>query len=475
MALSPSEIAECRTDLLSFTKHIFRSRRGAELMEAPFHPRLCHALEKCVTGQTSRLIINIPPRSGKTEIAVKSFMAWGMGNFPDSEFIHASYSKSLAAANTSEARAIMHHEAFAEVFGVPRILKDTNAKDNFKTEDGGTVYAAGSEGTITGFGAGKMRNHFGGAIIIDDPHKAGEAASDIRRQNVLDWFTVTMESRLNSRETPIIIIMQRLHEDDLSGWLLNGGNGEHWDHLCIEAVTPDGKSFWPGNSNFTLDNLHRKEKANAYVYSGQYLQRPSPPGGGIFKDDWWRFYVVPPELEYRAIYADTAQKTKEHNDYSVFQCWGKTKSGQAVLMDQMRGKWEAPELLVKARAFWNKHNAEVGKGTLRAFKVEDKVSGTGLIQTLKKEGMPMIAIQRNRDKIIRAYDAAPYIESGNVLLPERAPWLSDYMAEFSAFTPTDTHKHDDQIDPTMDAIADMVGPQQHSIGLMVKSKYRKPA
>jgi predicted phage terminase large subunit-like protein len=269
--------------------------------------------------------------------------------------------------------------------------------------------------------------------------------------------------------------MQRLHEEDLSGWLLNGGNGEKWDHLCIEAVTPEGKSFWPGNSNFTLDNLQRKEKANAYVYAGQYLQRPSPPGGGIFKDDWWRFYVVPPEIEYRAIYADTAQKTKEHNDYSVFQCWGKTKTGQAVLLDQMRGKWEAPELLVKARAFWNKHHAETGKGALRAFKVEDKVSGTGLIQTLKKEGMPMIAIQRDKDKVIRAYDAAPYIESGNVLLPERAPWLSDYMAEFSAFTPTDTHKHDDQIDPTMDAIADMVGPQQTSIGLMVKSKYRKPA
>ena len=109
MGLSPTEIAECRTDLLTFTRYMFRQMRGADLMEAPFHADLCAALERCVTGQTNRLIINIPPRSGKTEIAVKSFMAWCMGNFPDSEFIHASYSKNLAASNTAQTRSIMHH------------------------------------------------------------------------------------------------------------------------------------------------------------------------------------------------------------------------------------------------------------------------------------------------------------------------------------------------------------------------------
>lgn len=474
MGLSPTEIAECRTDLLTFTRYMFRQMRGADLMEAPFHADLCAALERCVTGQTNRLIINIPPRSGKTEIAVKSFMAWCMGNFPDSEFIHASYSKNLAASNTAQTRNIMHHEAFAEVFGQPQFMQDTQAKDHFKTQQGGTVYATGAEGTITGFGAGKMRDHFGGAIIIDDPHKAGEASSDVRRKNILDWFSVTMESRLNSRDTPIIIIMQRLHEEDLSWWLLNGGNGEEWEHLCIPAITPEGESFWPENSNFTLSNLRRREKANAYVFAGQYLQVPSPPGGGIFKDDWWRFWrVLPPEIEWRNLYADTAQKTKEHNDYSVFQCWGKSKSGQAVLLDQIRGKWEAPELLVRARAFWTKHNADKGKGPLRAFKVEDKVSGTGLIQTLKTEGIPMVAIQRDRDKVTRAFDAAPFIESGNVLIPEDAPWVSDYLAEFSSFTPDNTHKHDDQIDPTMDAIADIVGPNDQGLGVYLMAKYRK--
>lgn len=472
-SLTPEEKAHLRTDLLAFTKYMFSRRRGSELMTAPFHVDLCAAIERCVIGQTQRLIINIPPRAGKTEIAVKNAMAWAMGNFPDSEFIHASYSKTLAAANTAEVRSIMTHEAFIDIFGDPEIARDTNAKDHFKTLSGGTVYATGSEGTITGFGAGKMRDTFGGAIIIDDPHKASEATSDTMRQNVIDWFQNTMESRLNSRETPIIIIMQRLHERDLSGWLLDGGNGEEWDHLCIRAIDDDGKSFWPENSNFDIDNLKRKDTANKYVFAGQYMQNPSPLGGGVFKDAWWKFYTYPPEMEWRNIYADTAQKTKQHNDYSVFQCWGKTRTGQAVLLDQIRGKWEAPELLVQARAFWAKHRAETGKGSLRAFKVEDKVSGTGLIQTLRKEGIPMIEIQRDHDKLTRAYDAAPFIESGNVLLPEQAPWLSDYLHEFSAFSPNDSHAHDDQVDPTMDAIADMIGPVGKTAGMLLKRKYRK--
>lgn len=446
-SLTPDEIAHYRTDLLAFTQYIFQARRKAELKTAPFHTDLCNALERVVTGQSTRLIINIPPRSGKTEIAVKNFIAWCMGNFPDSEFIHASYSKTLATSNAAEIREIMSHEAFAEVFGSPDFRKDTNAKDHFKTTDGGHVYATGAEGTITGFGAGKMRETFGGAIVIDDPHKAGEANSDTMRKNVLDWFQTTMESRKNSRETPIIVIMQRLHEDDLSGFLLSGGNGERWDHLNIPAITDAGESFWPDNSSFELDELRRKEKANSYVFAGQYMQRPAPVGGGIFKDAWWRFYDEAPAFKWLSIYADTAQKTGQDNDYSVFQLWGTTATGQKYMLDQLRGKWEAPELLEQGRAFWVKHKAK----NPRAMKIEDKVSGTGLIQTLKREGIPIVAIPRHKDKITRAFDAAPMIESGNVYLPRNANWLSDFLSEASIFP---NGKHDDQLDPMMDAVSD---------------------
>jgi predicted phage terminase large subunit-like protein len=148
-------------------------------------------------------------------------------------------------------------------------------------------------------------------------------------------------------------------------------------------------------------------------------------------------------------------KTKEQNDYSVFECWGKTKEGKAVMLDMVRGKWEAPELLIQARAFWAKHRA-MENGTLRAMKVEDKASGTGLIQTLKREGVPVIPIQRNIDKVTRAMDVAPQIQAGNVLLPQTAPWLSDLLAEASVFP---NGAHDDQLDPMMDAISDMLNPQ----------------
>lgn len=451
MALSPIEIADLRTDLLLFARHMFAARKGAEFKVAPHHIAVCHALERLVIGQTKRLIINIPPRSGKTELAVKNFIAWCMGNFPDSEFIHASYSKRLAATNTWESRAIMQHEVFAEIFGTPSFREDSNAKDEFRTEQGGIVYATGSDGTITGFGAGKMRDTFGGAIVIDDPHKAGEGNSETMRQNVIDWFSTTMESRKNSPDTPIVVIMQRLHEMDLSGWLLSGGNGEHWDHLNIAARDAFGASFWP--DQFPDEMLNRLERSNSYVFAGQYMQRPAPIGGGILKDEWWQYYTAIPQLSHRLIFADTAQKTGTQNDYSVFQCWGYTHNGQAILIDQIRSKWEAPELLVQARAFWAKHKD--GPGPLRAMKIEDKSSGTGLIQTLKREGIPVIPIGRDRDKVTRAYDAAPSIETGNVLLPRQAAWLSDFLAEASVFP---NGAHDDQLDPLFDAVAELITP-----------------
>jgi predicted phage terminase large subunit-like protein len=160
---------------------------------------------------------------------------------------------------------------------------------------------------------------------------------------------------------------------------------------------------------------------------------------------------MPPRLEFRNIYVDTAQKTGQENDYSVLECWGRSVTGEAVLIDLVRGKWEAPELLTNARAFWLKHKATTSS-PLRALKIEDKVSGTGLIQTLRREGVPVVAIQRNRDKISRGHDAAHFVESGNVLLPIDAPWLSDFLGEVAAFP---SGAHDDQLDPMFDAIDDL--------------------
>ena len=452
--MTPSEQAANHQRLYKFARTIYRARTNQEMLPNQHQLAICRRLEQVALGRVKRLIINVPPRSGKTEIAVKAFIAWTIGLHPDAEYIHASYSKRLATANAYDIRAMMQHETYRAIFPWLALQDDSKAKDEFRTSHGGIVYATGAEGTITGYGAGKMRDGFGGAIIIDDPHKAGEATSPIMRQNVIDWYQTTIQSRLNKPDTPIIVIMQRLHEDDLSGWLLNGGSGEKWESLVIPARNPDGSSFWP--EQFPPDMLDRLEQSSPYVFAGQYMQRPSPLGGGIFKDEWWRFYDAVPPLKWRAIYADTAQKTKEQNDYSVFQCWGQTQTGQIVMLDMVRGKWEAPELETMARAFWNKHKAASDKGPLRAFKVEDKVSGTGLIQKLKREGIPIIPIQRNVDKVTRAFDAAPYIQSGNVYIMSNIDHLVDFMSEASVF-PNGTH--DDMIDAAMSAISDMTAPQ----------------
>lgn len=451
--MKADQIALSQGRLYAFSRTMFAARRGQPMLENWHQREICEALEKVLLGRIPRLIINISPRSGKTDIAVKNFMAWGMGLFPDAEFIHASYSKRLATANAYDTRAMMQHEAYGEIFPYVALQDDSKARDEFRTTLGGIVYATGAEGTITGYGAGKMRPGFGGAVVIDDPMKPGEATSAVMRQGVIDWYQNTIQSRLNKPETPIIVIMQRLHEEDLSGWLLNGGTGEHWEHLVIPARDTAGRSFWP--AQFPEAMLDRLETTSPYVYAGQYMQRPAPLGGGLFKDEWWRFLDVPPIVRWRAIFADTAQKTKEQNDYSVFQCWGQTLDGQIVMLDMVRGKWEAPELETMARAFWQKHKAVQNAGALRAFYVEDKASGTGLIQRLKREGIPIIGIPRDVDKVTRAMDAAPYVQSGNVLLMRNLEQLSDFLSEASVF-PNGTH--DDMIDAAMSAISGMSAP-----------------
>lgn len=196
-----------------------------------------------------------------------------------------------------------------------------------------------------------------------------------------------------------------------------------------------------------------------YASAGQLQQRPAPRGGGIFKDVWWQYWSGEPRIRFTVIFVDTAQKTADHNDYSVFQLWGMGYDGRIYLLDQIRDKWEAPELLKQARAFWNKHRARAHAAP-RCMKIEDKSSGTGLIQQLRRgdaqqgiKPIPVKDIQRNRDKVSRAYDATPRIEQGLVVLPENAAFLSDYLKEFATFP---NGSHDDMIDPTMDAIDDML-------------------
>ena len=284
---------ETRASLHFFTRFMFKYRKGYRWRDNWHHKLVCDALMDVFHGHTKRLIINIPPRYSKTELAVVNFMAWAMGHCPDAEFIHTSYSGTLAVNNSGLAKTMVESKEYQALFPATKIRFDSKSKADWRTTEGGTVYATGAGGSITGFGAGKMRDGFGGAIIIDDPHKADEAHSDTMRKNVIEWFGNTLESRTNSPQTPIILIMQRLHENDLAGFLLGGGNGEDWKHICLPAIDSEQNALW--DFKHTLEELKRMEASNPYVFAGQYQQTPAPRGGGIFKTEWWKYYKEVPK------------------------------------------------------------------------------------------------------------------------------------------------------------------------------------
>ena len=434
--MTPNEIAHLRADFLAFTEYMFQARKGVPMMRAKHQDLICTALEKVVVGKTKRLIINIPPRSGKTELAVISFIAWCMGNWPHSQFIHASYSKRLATSNAYAVRSIMQHEAYGAVFGGVGLADDSKAKDEFRTDHGGLVYATGADGSITGVGAGAMGDSFGGAIVIDDPHKAGEALSDVMRANVIDWFGTTMESRKNSPDTPIIVIMQRLHESDLTGFLIGGGNGEKWEVLKVPAMDDHGASFWP--AQFPVDMLERLERTNPYVYAGQYMQEPSPRAGGDFKPDNIEIIdALPAGLKFVRGW-DLAATVKKTSDYTATTKLA-VLDGITYIAHGYRFKGGPDEVERSIVQF-----AETDTHTEASLPQDPGQAGVAQKQNISKklQGRRFEFSPETGDKRTRALPLAAQVNVGNVKML-RGDWNNDMLHEMRMFP---NGKNDDYVD-----------------------------
>jgi len=257
--------------------------------------------------------------------------------------------------------------------------------------------------------------------------------------------------------------MQRLADEDLTGFLLGGGDGKDWHHVKIPAINEDGESYWPEKE--PVDSLLQlKEKGN-FTFAGQYQQEPYVLGGELIRGEWFKRYSALPgwrEFSRRAVFADTAQKTGEQNDYTVFLDALLLRTGQVYVLKVWRKKVDAVGLLAMANAVWDEVSVDNGRESLppaSALYIEDKASGTGLIQQLQQGGkfIPVIAVQRTKDKLTRLMEVQPRIESGQVYLPEYAAWVTDFVSECEAFTANDSHKHDDQIDPLVDAINTFIG------------------
>lgn len=427
-----------------------------------FSRTVCAALdefiEQMARGERPVLVLGAPPQHGKSDIVSRYLPAYIFGRMPDIRIGGLSYGKDLASDMNRDVQKHMLSEEYKRLFpesalNSKRVVTvEVEAKRNSETFEivgrKGAYISQGVGGPLTG-----KKLDLG---IIDDPIKnSKEALSQTVKDAIWSWYGSTFLTRL-SKNSGQIIMATRWATDDLSGKVIE--KNPKAKVLAFKAISDDGKALVP--ELHPLDKLlETKATLGEYFWSAMYQQSPVAMGGNMFKSDWWQYYEVEPKFKYRAIFADTAQKTAEQNDFTVFQCWGYA-DGRAYLIDQLRGKWEAPELLVMARAFWNKHKS-VSNGTLRSFNIEDKSSGTGLIQTLKKGGngqiaVPVRAIQRDKDKITRAMDALPSVEAGLVYLPKDAPFLSDFLSEAAAFP---NGAHDDQLDPLMDAITEISRPK----------------
>lgn len=457
-----------RRTSIGFAKYFYPSREGMDFIEGAHHAVIGQVLDDVLAGARSRVIITLPPGYTKTELAVVNFIAKGFSINPASRFIHATFSDDLARENSDKIKSLIELPEFGDLAEVT-IDRDSSAKDRWKTDQGGGMLAKAAGGPITGFRAGYMdKDRFTGALVVDDPLKPDDAFSPTKRDAVNRRATNTFRSRLAHEGVPIVVIMQRLHGDDFVGHLLKGGTGEVWDHLDlpvlmdrnadypaewthgrpIEHGLPDGPLWEEKHDAEQIEVL----KADAYTFASQYMQRPVSIEGALFDMAGFGWWTEMPPIDYYRMFADTAQKTGERNDYSVIQLWGKSKDGKAYLVDQVRGKWEAPDLEKTALAFWQKHKGKVVRGMM----VEDKVSGTGLIQSLKRQGVPVEGIKRERDKYTRGLDAAPWVATGMVYLPTNETWTESLRYELQTFDGLGTG-FDDQVDPLMDAIADMLG------------------
>ena len=444
-----------RLDLVAFIDRSFRDLNpNAHLQMAPYIEFMAAKLTDCAEGRCRRLIINLPPRHLKSHCASIAAVAWILGHSPSRHVICASYGQELADKLARDTRRIMETAWYQRAF--PTRLSSRQAVHDFATTAGGTRMATSVGGVLTGRGAD--------IIIIDDPLKPDEALSDTRRSAVNDWYDHTLLSRLNDkREGVIIIIMQRLHQDDLVGHVLGQ---EPWDVVSfpaialedqmIEFLSPygrraffraEGTALHPGRES--LETLQRiRASIGEYNFDSQYQQTPMPKGGALIKTAWLNYYDPDTPLpEFIRIVQswDTANKSTELSDYSVCTTWGSTGE-HYYLLDVFRARLEYPELKRKVIELSSRY-------PYVQVVIEDKGSGTQLYQELKGAvpfGLKPYTPLPSVDKVMRLHTQSIRFESGQVLLPRWAPWLEEYVKELTGFPGT---RYDDQVDSTTQALA----------------------
>lgn len=447
--------------------YMFKLIEGRPFIVEPIHNELFEYYQDVFDGKLWRCNINIPPRAGKTTLQ-EYFTCFCITNNPKSNIIYTSYSQTLLAEISSKVASILEHPAYKAMYPVKYQIEEENTElvDNFWRDylhenDGKNTYSArkittyaggialfasiGSQ--ITGYGAGvRGSQKFSGFLAIDDAQKPADSRSQVLRDKVIRYYEETLLSRLNNPQTPIVNIQQRLHMEDLSGILQ-----EKYNFKTLKKPLLDENEVCQIPSQYTPERI-RELQQNNYVFQAQFQQCPIILGGQVVKRDYFKYYSVSTKYKYKRVLmaADTAMKVQEHNDFSVFLVGGVTLDNKLHILEMVRGRWEAPELEKVAVNLWNKYKRDPETGTCcNGLYIEDKASGTGLIQGLKsKYGIPVIGLQVSSDKLTRIEDVLPYIESGNVFLPENENYGTnpDLLKECEAFSRDMSHSHDDIVD-----------------------------
>jgi predicted phage terminase large subunit-like protein len=448
--LSPREYdVILRSDLGWFAERCFCELNP----QAPFLPNwhikvIAAKLMAVREGKIRRLIITLPPRHLKSLLASIAFPAWCLGHDPSAQILCVSYAQDLADKHARDCRSIMMSGWYRRIFPT-RLSPHRHAVQEFITTRQGYRLATSTGGVLTGRGAD--------LILIDDPSKPEEALSDARRNATNEWYLNTLYSRLNNKcRGGIAIIMQRLHEDDLVGHVLGQ---EPWEVVSFPAIAEadevhaietiwgprcftrrPGEALHPAREPLlVLENIRRT--IGEYNFAGQYQQSPAPLGGGLVKAEWFKHYRENerPDRFDRIVQSwDTANKATELSDFSVCTTWG-IKDKNVYLLGLLRQRLEYPALKRAVREQQNLYHAT-------EILIEDKASGTQLIQELIADGCHGVArYQPDCEKIMRLHAQTAMIENGFVHIPESAPWLAEYLHEMTVFP---NGKHDDQVDST---------------------------
>jgi len=382
-----------------------------------------------------------------------AFPAWVLGLDPNKQFINISYGQQLSEKHARDTLRLMTSPAYQKVFGT-RISAKRAAVNDFRTTSNGGRMATSVDGPLTGRG--------GDFVIVDDPVKPADAQSKTVRENTNESHDSTVPSRLNDQNKGVIIIvMQRLHQDDLVGHLLVKGN---WELLSFPAIAEED-IIYKADSLFDpicynrkvgdlLDPIRQplkileqlKKSLGEYAFQAQYQQNPQPAGGVIIKSAWLLHYKqneCPRQFSMRIQSWDTANKSGEFNDFSVCTTWG-VLDGRYYLLDVYRRRLDYPQL---RRAVIDQHR----RFPCNTVLIEDKGSGIQLLQDLRREGLPLRAYAPTpgNDKEMRVHAQSAVFENGRVLLPTDAPWLTEYVRELTTFPGA---KFDDQVDSTMQAL-----------------------